>query len=453
MEAPRGEVFVGRERELGQLERALDATRAGSGTTALVAGEAGIGKTRLASELATRARDARFEVLLGRSIDLVGTELPYHPFAEALGSLGALPRVGGQTAGSQLRVFQETLALLFDRAATGPLLLVLEDLHWADTSTLDLVVLPAHNLHGWRILPLATYRADERSSAERMRRFAERVRRSGSTLVLELGPLQRDELAALLAAHADAPPPAALTDAIVARSEGNPFFAEELLAAADDQHGELPRGLRDLLLQRVARLDPATQSLLRLAAAAGSDVGYPLLRTVADLPERDVRESLRRAVEHDVLVAEQATGSFRFRHALLAEAIYTTILPGEREELHTRLAHELAGRAAPPAELARHWAAAGCTAEALAASVEAARQGRRPSSAWRRPTRTWSGRSRCGMRCLMRPSSHALTSPSSAPGQPSWPARQVRRRARSSSRDKPSSSSARRTRRAPRPCT
>jgi DNA-binding CsgD family transcriptional regulator/tetratricopeptide (TPR) repeat protein len=374
MEAPRGEVFVGRERELGQLERALDATRAGSGTTALVAGEAGIGKTRLASELATRARDARFEVLLGRSIDLVGTELPYHPFAEALGPLGALPRVGGQTAGSQLRVFQETLALLFDRAATGPLLLVLEDLHWADTSTLDLVVLLAHNLHGRRILLLATYRADERSSAERMRRFAERVRRSGSTLVLELGPLQRDELAALLAAHADAPPPAALTDAIVARSEGNPFFAEELLAAADDQHGELPRGLRDLLLQRVARLDPATQSLLRLAAAAGSDVGYPLLRTVADLPERDVRESLRRAVEHDVLVAEQATGSFRFRHALLAEAIYTTILPGEREELHTRLAHELAGRAAPPAELARHWAAAGCTAEALAASVEAARQ-------------------------------------------------------------------------------
>ena len=374
MEAPTGEVFVGRERELGQLERALDATQAGSGTTALVTGEAGIGKTRLASELATRARDARFEVLLGRSIDLVGTELPYHPFVEALGSLGAVPRVDGRTAGSQLRVFQETLALLFDHAAAAPLLLVLEDLHWADTSTLDLVVFLAHNLHGRRVLLLATFRADERSSAERMRRLAERIRRSGSALVLELGPLQRDELAALLAAHADAPPSAALTEEIVARSEGNPFFAEELFAAADDQTGELPRGLRDLLLQRVARLDPATQSLLRLAAAAGSDIGYPLLRAVAELPERDVRESLRRAVEHDVLVAEQATGSFRFRHALLAEAIYATILPGEREELHMRLAHELAGSAAAAAELARHWAAAGRTAEALAASLEAARQ-------------------------------------------------------------------------------
>ena len=114
---------------------------------------------------------------------------------------------------------------------------------------------------------------------------------------------------------------------------------------------------------------------MRLAAAAGRDVAYPLLRAAAALPERDVRESLRRAVEHGVLVAEQATGSFRFRHALLAEAIYATILPGEREELHARLAEELArSGAASPAELAPHWAAAGRSAEALAASVDAARE-------------------------------------------------------------------------------
>jgi hypothetical protein len=270
--------------------------------------------------------------------------------------------------------------------------------------------------------------------------------------VLELGPLQRDELAALPAAHADAPPSAALTEEIVARSEGNPFFAEELFAAADDQTGELPRGLLDLLLQRVARLDPATQSLLRLAAAAGSDIGYPLLRAVAELPERDVRESLRRAVEHDVLVAEQATGSFRFRYPLLADAIYATILPGEREELHSgsptssRAARpqRRSSRATGPRQVAppRRWPPR---------SKRHAR--RRPSSAWRRPTRTWSGRSRCGRPCPTRPSSHNSTSPSSAPGEPSWPARQVRRRARSSSRDEPSSSSARRTRRAPHACT
>jgi DNA-binding NarL/FixJ family response regulator/tetratricopeptide (TPR) repeat protein len=367
--------FVGRARELAELGRALDATRAGSGATVLVAGEAGIGKTRLASELARHARDAGFAVLVGRSIDLVGTELPYQPFVEALRPLGELRRVDARTAGSQLRVFEETLALLSDHAAAAPVLLVLEDLHWADTSTLDLVVFLAHNLHERPVLLLATYRADERASAERMRRLGDGVRRSGSALVLELGPLAHGELTALLAAGADAPPPAALTDAIVARSEGNPFFAEELLAAAGGESGELPRGLREALLQRVAGLDRPTKSVLRLAAAAGRDVGYPLLCAAAALPERDVRESLRRAVDHRVLVAEQATGSFRFRHALLAEAIYTTILPGEREELHARLAQELArSAAASPAELAPHWAAAGRSSEALAASVDAARQ-------------------------------------------------------------------------------
>ena len=129
------------------------------------------------------------------------------------------------------------------------------------------------------------------------------------------------------------------------------------------------------MLQRVARLDPATQDLLRLAAAAGRDVGYPLLRALAAVPEPDVRESLRQAVEHQVLVPDQAAGTFRFRHALLAEAVYTTILPGEREELHARLAEELSRTAdASPAELAPHWAAAGRAAQALTASVEAACQ-------------------------------------------------------------------------------
>jgi DNA-binding CsgD family transcriptional regulator/tetratricopeptide (TPR) repeat protein len=375
VEARASGAFVGRVRELWELEGALASAQAGTGTTVLVAGEAGIGKTRLATELTARARAAGFETLLGRSIDLVGTELPYQPFIEALRPLGELQRVDGQAPGSQLRVFEETLGLLTDRAATAPVLLVLEDLHWADISTLDLAVFLAHNLDDRRVLLLATYRADELSSAERVRRLADGVRRSGSALMLELGPLEPEELTELLAAHFGAPPPATLTGPIVARSEGNPFFAEELLSAADNRQGELPRGLRDLLLERVARLDPPTQGLLRLAAAAGRDVGYPLLLAAAGLPEHEVRESLRSAVDHGVLVADQAAGSFRFRHALLAEAIYSTILPGEREELHGRLAEELARRgAAAPAELAPQWAAAGRAAEALAASVVAARE-------------------------------------------------------------------------------
>jgi hypothetical protein len=120
---------------------------------------------------------------------------------------------------------------------------------------------------------------------------------------------------------------------------------------------------------------PRTQRLLRLVAAAGRDVGFGLLRTLDGRSAREVQESLREAVEHSVLVAVEATGRFRFRHALLAEAVYSTILPGEREELHARLAEELTRPgAASPAELAPHWAAAGRRPEALAASVKAARQ-------------------------------------------------------------------------------
>jgi tetratricopeptide (TPR) repeat protein len=368
-------VFIGRARELGELERALETAQAGTGATVLVAGEAGIGKTRLASELARRARGAGFEVLVGRSIDLVGTELPYQPFAEALRPLGKPWRAARQAPSSQLRVFEETLALLTERAAAVPVLLVLEDLHWADISTLDLVVFLAHNLGDRPVLLLATYRADEPASAGRMRRLADGVRRSGSALVLELGPLGREELTALLAARAGSSLPAAVADTIAARSEGNPFFAEELLAAAGDDGGELPRGLRDLLLQRVARLGQATQALLRLAAAAGREVRYSLLRALGELAEEELRDSLRQAVEHGILVAEPQTGSFRFRHALLAEAVYATILPGEREGLHARLARELARSGmAGAAELASHWAAADRPAEAVVASVEAARQ-------------------------------------------------------------------------------
>ena len=366
MQARASAAFVGRAGELEELRRALDAAHAGSGATVLVAGEAGIGKTRLASEIARRARESGFEVLLGRAIDFVGTELPYQPFAEALRPLGTV-----REAASQLRVFEATLTLLSDGAAAAPVLLVLEDLHWADTSTLDLVVWLAHNVEERRVVLLGTYRPDERASAERMRRLADGVRRSGSALVLELGPLEREETAALLATHHM---PAALADAIIARSEGNPFFAEEL-AAAGEQSGDLPRRVRDVLTARVAGLDRRAQSLLRVAASVGRDVSYVLLVAVAALPEREMRESLRAAVEHGVLVADQAGGRFRFRHALLADAIYATILPGEREWLHARVADELArSAAAGAAELAPHWAVAGRSADALTASVAAARE-------------------------------------------------------------------------------
>src|SRR5918993_827141 len=337
------EVFVGRVREFGRLERALDATRAGNGTTALVTGEAGIGKSRLTSELAARARGAGMEVLLGRSIDLVGTELPYQPFVEALRPLGGLAPIDGQAAGSQLRVFEQTLAVLTDRAATASVLLVLEDLHWADTSTVDLVAFLAHNLTDGRVLLLATYRADEPASAERLRRLTDGVRRSGTAVMVELGPLTRADLTALLAARTETPLPSALMDAIVARAEGNPFFAEELLAVADDRSGELPHGLRHVLLQRVAGLDPSTRGLLRLAAAAPAELA----------PHWAAAGRMREALAASVEAARQAEAVFGRPEALAHLERALALWPAGPDAAHLGQA-DLAELCSRTAELAWH---------------------------------------------------------------------------------------------------
>src|SRR5215218_5947182 len=393
--------LVGRLPELKRLEEEVRQAAAGRGGTVLMAGDAGIGKTRLVTELGARARAGGAQLLVGRCIDLVGADVPYLPVAEAirpllaredirklLGSarelrwlppgmvLGEEPtRQRDGAPRSQLGLLEELLALLYTVAATEPVVLVLEDLHWADRSTLDLIALLAHNLDERRVLLLGTYRGEELLSEHRLRRLVMGLLRAGGATRLELGPLCREEVETLLQSRGGAPLSSAVTEAIVTRSEGNPFFVEELLAAAGQGRVDLPHVLRDLLLQRVAQLDRETQGVLRVAAAAGRDVPYPLLRTVADAPEGELRQALRSAVDHGVLVGDQAAGTFRFRHALLAEAIYVTLLPGERNEVHARLAAELA-RAPQPmaAELAQHWAAAGRAPEALVASVAAGRE-------------------------------------------------------------------------------
>ena len=418
---PSGGPLVGRADELERLERALRRARSGTGSTVLVAGEAGIGKTRLVSELAAHARGAGFEALVGRCLDLVGTELPYQPFVEALRPLGReLPFVDGRSAGSQLRVFEQTLALLDGVAAGAPVLLVLEDLHWADTSTLDLVAYLAHNLDERRVLLLATYRADEPASAERVRRLADSVGRSGAALVLELGPLAPDELAALIEARAGATAPA-LVDAIVARSEGNPFFAEELLAAAGDESGELPRGLRELLLRRVARLDRRTKGVLRLAAAAGRDVGYPLLRAAAALPEQ--RRARVAAPRRRARRARPRSGA--------AFASATRSSPRRSTPRCCRASARSCTRGSPrssraasrrrPRPSSRRTGRRRVAPRRRSSRRSRRHARRRRSSAWPRRWRTSSARSRCGPTCRTLRGSPGSTSPSSRPGPPSRP--------------------------------
>jgi DNA-binding CsgD family transcriptional regulator/tetratricopeptide (TPR) repeat protein len=362
-------VFVGREREFADVVQCLDLAGTGRGATVLVTGDAGIGKTRLTAEVASAAGAKGFEVLLGRSIDVVGVELPFQPLVDALRPLGNPFR--DEVRGSQLQVFESVLALLSERAAMIPLLVMLEDLHWADVSTLDLVVFLAHNVVDVPVVLLATWRSTDPGPAERMVRLTDGVRRSEAALVVELAPLADADLRVLLDGHTDAGAAPAALEAIVARAAGNPFFAEELLAASESGEA-LPHGVRDLLLRRFTQLDRCTRDVLRLVATAGGEVGYPLLRALAGLSDGDLHESLRAAVDQGVLVADGRR--FRFRHPLLVEAVYATVLPGERERLHGRLAEELERTGtAGPAELATHWAAAGRHAEALVASVEAAR--------------------------------------------------------------------------------
>jgi DNA-binding SARP family transcriptional activator len=358
--APPGDGFVGRAEELARLEQALDEATAGHGATALIPGPAGIGKTRLTDELTERARRRGATVLTGRCIDLVGAALPYFPIVEALRPLRGTAALDGlrelsrllpgsppattldrDACASQLHLFEEARTALERLSATAPVVLVLEDLHWADGSTLDLLAFLAHAVRDRHVLIVATWRRDAvRNDA--MHRLASGLRRSRVAFTMELGPLARDELAALVARESDGPLSPELVESVCARAEGNPFFAEELIAAALRNEPELPELLQDALLADFERLQPPTRSVVRFAAAAGREVPPAILTAAMPLGEEQIVNALREAVDHGLLVPDRATGSYRFRHALIAEAAYATLLPGERESVDGRLARALA---------------------------------------------------------------------------------------------------------------
>jgi DNA-binding SARP family transcriptional activator len=399
--------FVGRADELAVLDAALARAAAADGSTVLVSGAAGIGKTRLIAELARTATTRGATVLDGRCIQLIGSDLPYLPVVDALrplcGSpnltdlvpdLRELPRlVAGLVegapsrardsetrAGSRVRLFSEVLAVLERLSRDAAVVLVLEDLHWADASTLDLVTYLAHVVPGRRLLFVASYRSDEAGPGEHLQEFVTGLASTRDLTNLELAPLSRDELSEIVAANGGAELSEAMSETILMRSQGNPLFAGELMAAAARGQTALPPALRDLLLAKVARLDPAGRQVLRVAATARRDVSYALLAAVVPVDELTLAEALRETVERDVLEPDHETRSFRFRHALIAEAIYDSLLPGERELLHERLARALteepalAASSASAAEAAHHWSAAGRPVEALVSSMEAARE-------------------------------------------------------------------------------
>jgi DNA-binding CsgD family transcriptional regulator/tetratricopeptide (TPR) repeat protein len=397
--------FVGRQEELEALEAAL--ARAGKAQTAavFVGGDSGVGKSRLVAEFERRAREGGAQVLIGGCVDLGEAELPYAPLVAALRALArerdadalaelagpdsaALarlhPELGtGVVAGepdplAQVRLFEALLGLLARLGRRAPLVLVVEDLHWADPSTRGFLAFLVRNARREPLVLVATFRSDELHRRHPLRPFLADVERAPGVERLELTPFSREELAAQLEGILEAVPEPRLLDALFERSQGNAFFAEELLAAARAGGTAVPATVRDALTLRVEHLTEPTQRVVRLAAVAGASVGDQLLVAAAGLPEEDVERAVREAVEHNVLVPDPTARGYTFRHALLREALYADLLPGERGGLHRALAEALereprlaSAAQGAAAERAFHWSGAGLPTEALAASVEA----------------------------------------------------------------------------------
>jgi DNA-binding CsgD family transcriptional regulator len=351
--------FVGRAEELATLDAALGRMPA----FAFVAGESGVGKSRLVAEFEARAQ---VPVLTGHCLELGGTTFPYAPIAEALRPLGeSVP-----DATSQAQVFEALLAL-FDRL--GPLALVIEDLHWADPSTRDFLVFLVRNARTEPLFLLVTYRSDELHRRHPLRPVLAELERAPRVQRVELERFSRREVDEQLAGILGDEPDPRLADRLYARAQGNALYTEELLAASADT-GELPATLRDALLGRFERLPDAAQEVVRVASVAERPISHELLETVL---AGDVNEGAREAVAHQLLVTHP-DGTYAFRHALVGEAIYEDLLPGERTALHAALARAMeADPTAAAAELACHWQGAHDLPRALAASVAAGMEAQR----------------------------------------------------------------------------
>jgi len=418
--------MVGRDSELTRLLGLLDDAAAGRPAHALIGGDAGVGKTRLVSELAARAADRGFVVLSGRCAEL-GDSIPYLPLADALregstgpaaGPLGdalaarpvlsrllpdreAVPAAASEISGlAQQQLFGAVLGLLAELAAASPVLLILEDLHWADRSTRDLVTFLSRVLHRERVAVVATYRTDDLHRRHPLRPVVAELLRLPSVTAIELGPLGYAEMEDHLTALAAGPLDAANLHRMVARAEGNPYYAEELLAAVGEAGSPvpagtvsvsadresvsiggdvLPSGLAALLLGRVERLSGPAQQVLRAAAVAGRQAEDDIVQAAAGLAAAEYEDALRECVAQQLLVTDRE-GRYAFRHALLREAVYADLLPGERTRLHARFAELLADEArlaAVPgsaAELAYHCLASHDITGAFAASVRAGQE-------------------------------------------------------------------------------
>jgi len=399
--------FVGRISELAELELALHDAAGGEPAVVLLGGESGVGKTRLVSELQRKLAGSAVAplVLRGESVEQRDGELPYAPLLgalrplvrernEALDKLSPMSRAalgtllpalgGGALSGGrddvtgQVRLFEALLELLDLLSEGQPVALVLEDMHWADRSTRTFASFLASSLRQEPLTLLLSFRTDELHRRHPLLPLLAELERLERTRRIVLEPFDRGEVAEALEDILGGAPDDELVGRLFSRGEGNPLYTEELLAAGLDGRGSAPESLRQAFLLRIERLSDDAQRLARVVAV-GSRLDERLIVEVAGLDPSRTQSALRAAVSEQVLVAGE-DDRFTFRHALLREALYDDLLPGERSELHLALAqaYERGCEERDQRELERvtavasHYAAAGEQRAALKATVRAA---------------------------------------------------------------------------------
>ena len=401
-------VFIGRSEELDRLQAVLEGAVAGPVGTVLVGGEAGVGKTRLLREFSARATADGMRVLVGGCVDLGDGARPYDPFVAALRPwLKSLPakdlerivgparsavrqlipdlELGGEGeararapgSATQSTLYLQVLGLIERIAVDAATVIALEDLHWSDRSTRDLLRFLVRNLTHGGVMLIGTYRTDELNERHPFLTLLAELERSGQVVRVELARFTRSEVHDQLAGILGIPPARPLVGRLHERGGGNPFFTEELLAVAERGEQRIGLTLRDMLLARVGGLSSASRDVLRVVAVAGRSATHDVLAAVTRMDALTVAAALREAIDRHLLVPGD-NEVMQFRHGLLREAVFDELLPGERVALHAAVAAAIeavhAGRdmdATVASELAHHWYEARDPGRALPAQVRA----------------------------------------------------------------------------------
>lgn len=358
--------FIGRRQELAYLrERRLKAGLSHGGLV-LVAGDAGVGKSRLISEFCASLAYSRWKIGHGACLEFASR--PYGPVLEILARTGAAKfELSAATKREQL----DAIADRFEKiAARTALIAVVEDLHWADAATLDLLAYLGTKVSHQRILVVASVRSDELHPGNVSSGAVARIARIPGVDRINLGPLSGTELRAFIdEALSGTPLPEETRRAVAIAGEGNPFFTEELLKSAVERNAAqagrqvsqaLPQDVRATLLERLRPLDDDERRVVSQAAVIGRSFGLKLLAATLDAEPMSLLPALRRARDFQ-LVEEINPDNFRFRHGLTRDAIYGDFLAAEVEPRHRTIA--LALEALPESErpierLAYHWWAA-----------------------------------------------------------------------------------------------